>query len=123
MKTFLIIFLFFQCFFALAQSSVNSQPLLINYKLPEDVRFGENYYDILREYPDYHFKFYKKSEEKFSFAMLGYWYNKNGCVLLFNNDVLMHVYDFVNLNEYLDFITNPDEMDNIQIISENLILK
>lgn len=122
MKTFLILVLFFQCFFALSQPSTISQHSLENYKLPEDVRLGENYYDVLKEYPDYHFKFYKTSEEGgFPFAMLGYWYNDKGCVLLFSNNTLMHIYDFVSLSEYLDFITNPNEVENIQIISENLI--
>ena len=124
MKTFLILILFFQCFFALPQPSAITTHSLENYKLPEDVRLGENYYDVLKEYPDYHFKFYKKEEKSdFPFAMLGYWYNERGCVLLFSNNVLMHVYDFVNLDEYLIFITNPNEIENIQIISENLVQK
>ena len=59
-----------------------------NFSIPKDVKIGEKMSVIEKTYSNYYFKFYKKhTEAGFSVGMLGYWKDKEGCVLHFNKDV------------------------------------
>jgi tRNA(Ile)-lysidine synthase TilS/MesJ len=113
MKT--IIFLLLISFFNFGNNSN------INYL--KNVRHGQTLHSIESYFPNYHFKFYKKNEQlEISFAMLGYWEKAEGNVLWFMNDTLCEIILFKNLNEYTNFITNPEENFNIVIKEENLKL-
>jgi hypothetical protein len=90
---------------------------------PKNVACGETFQKVEKQFSNYHFKFYKKTEtnkSEISFAMLGYWDINEGYVLLFFNDKLMNVETFLDLDEYLMYITNPEEKNNIEINKNNL---
>lgn len=96
--------------------------------IPDDIEIGETIQNVEKCYPNYHFKFYKyincetKGEKELAtFAMLGYWNKDEGCVLLFTNDTFIASNQFKKINDYEEYITNPDENQNIQIIADNLI--
>jgi len=96
---------------------------------PKDVKEGESFQRIVKNYPKYHFKFYKEIKDVkrdtkigMSFAMLGYWNKGEGCVLLFTNDRLIDKMFFKKIKEYKKYINNPDEKQNIVVNEENLVL-
>jgi len=95
----------------------------LNFSIPKDVKLGQSLNTIEKSFPDYHFKFYKKiTEGGFSIGMLGYWKDKEGCVLHFNKDTLISIATFNNFKEYKEYITNPEEKKFIVINEKNLML-
>jgi len=95
--------------------------------IPINVQMGETIQNVEKNFPTYHFKFYKTLETevgepliKMTFSMLGYWNKGKGCVLVFTNDKLIATNKFSNIKDYKEYITNPIEDKNISIIAENL---
>lgn len=95
----------------------------LNLSIPKDIKIGERMSVIEKNYPTYHFKFYKKiTESGYSIGMLGYWKGKEGCVLHFSKDSLTSIATFDNFKEYKEYITNPEEVKNIVLNDKNLML-
>ena len=83
--------------------------------LPVDVQAGETIQNVEKNFPTYHFKFYKIFETEFgesltkmTFSMLGYWDKGEGCVLVFTNDTLIATNKFTNIKDYKEYITGSD---------------
>jgi hypothetical protein len=95
----------------------------LSFSIPNDIKLGISLKQIEKEYPDYHFKFYKNIQNtSFSLGMLGYWKGKEGCVLHFNDDTLTLIKTFKNVSQYEEYITNPREVKNIVINKNNLVV-
>ena len=98
--------------------------LVNNNDNPISLKEGTPMEYVMSQYPDYHFKFHKVLHDspsyEMGFGLLGYWKDNKGYVLQFGYKGLVYTYEFNNLNEYKEFITNPEEKENIVIYETNL---